>query len=369
MIRLAKSCIGDREKRAVDQVLDIALLGMGPQVKEFENEIRTYLGGDVYVACVNTGTAALHLALQALEIGPGDEVLVPTLTYVASFQAVSATGAIPIACDVERETGLIDLADAERRLSSRTRALMPVHYCGEVGDLSKTYEFAEKHRLRTIEDAAHAFGTAYQGRRIGSIGDVVCFSFDGIKNITAGEGGAVVTRDPKVHARVSDARLLSVQSDSEQRYRGERSWDFDVTEQGWRYHMSEIMAAIGRVQLSRLEPEFRPIRQKLVGHYRSRLAGLANVELFSHGPDSIPFMFPIKIRGDRRDSTRNQLLAAGIQVGIHYKPNHLLTKYRGNYSLPTAESLYPQLLTLPLHSELQISDIDFICDRVIQAVN
>jgi dTDP-4-amino-4,6-dideoxygalactose transaminase len=168
--------------------------------------------------------------LQAIGVGVGDEVLVPTLTYVATFQAVSACGAIPVACDVRRADGLLDLEDAARRITPRTKAVMPVHYASFPGDLDALYAFAERHGLRVVEDAAHAFGCEYKGRRIGSFGDVACFSFDGIKNITSGEGGAIVSSDPEIIARAMDARLLGVIKDSEKRYAGERSWEFDVSE-------------------------------------------------------------------------------------------------------------------------------------------
>jgi dTDP-4-amino-4,6-dideoxygalactose transaminase len=211
---------------------------------------------------VVNGTAALQLALQAAGIWQGDEVLVQSLTYVASFQAISATGARPVACDVDAETLCLDWRDAEKRLTPRTKAVMPVHYAGGVGALDEIYAFAEKYGLRVIEDAAHAFGTEYQGKKVGEFGDIVCFSFDGIKNITSGEGGCIVTNDEEVLRKVRDARLLGVEKDTEKRFSGGRSWEFDVTAQGWRYHMSNIMAAIGLEQLKRF-PENASQRQVL----------------------------------------------------------------------------------------------------------
>jgi dTDP-4-amino-4,6-dideoxygalactose transaminase len=303
------------------------------------------------VVCVNNGTAAVHLAVQACGLGPGDEVLVPTLTFVATFQAVSATGATPVACDVKAESGGIDVDDAARRITERTRAILPVHYASGMGDLDRIYALAAEHKLRVIEDAAHAFGCTYDDRKVGSFGDVVCFSFDGIKNITAGEGGAVVTGDPVVAERIKDARLLGVQKDTEKRYSGSRSWEFDVVEQGWRYHMSDVFAAVGRAQLRRFEPEFRPARVRLARRYAelvSRIPGVRWLDL-DYGP-VVPHIFPIFVGGGRRDALREALLAEEIESGIHYKPNHLLTKYGdGLPRLPVAERLYEEMLTLPLH--------------------
>ncbi len=206
---------------------------------------------------------------------------------------------------------------------------------------------------------------------IGSFGDVACFSFDGIKNITSGEGGAVVTRDPRVVQRVQDARLLGVEKDTEKRYRRERSWDFDVTEQGWRYHMSDLMAAIGRAQLRRFSSEFRPRRVALAARYRELLGGLEDVRLFESaiGP-VVPHIQPVLIPGGKRDHVRARLEAAGIQTGIHYKPNHLLAKFRQPDArpFPVADALYGEILTLPLHPGMELTDADRIADELRHAL-
>ena len=225
LIRLSKSSLGEAEKQAVMGVLDREFLGMGAEVQQFEEMLVEYF--EKPVVCVSSGTAALHISLQAAGVGFGDEVLVQSLTYVASFQAISSTGATPVACDVEADTLCLDWRDAEKRLTPNTKAVMPVHYAGGVGALNDIYAFAEKYGLRVIEDAAHAFGTDYQGNKVGSFGDIVCFSFDGIKNITSGEGGCIVTDDTSVLQKARDARLLGVERDSDKRYSGDRSWDFD----------------------------------------------------------------------------------------------------------------------------------------------
>lgn len=363
VIRLSKSMIGEAEKKAVMGVLDREYLGMGKEVQEFENVLQDFLGRPV--VCVNTGTAALHLALQALGIGPGDEVLVQSLTYVASFQAISATGAIPVACEVNPNSITLDVNDARKRLTGRTRAVMPVHYAGGMGDLDEIYEFAKDNGLRVIEDACHAFGGYYNGKKVGSFGDIACFSFDGIKNITCGEGGAIVTDDVDVLRKVRDARLLGVEKDTEKRYRGERSWEFDVNNQGYRYHMSNIMAAIGIEQMKRL-PEFSSQRRKLAKRYRNNLLSNNSIELLDQDMETlVPHIFVIKLKNVDRDKIREQLLASGIQTGVHYMPNHLLSFYH-SFSLPVTEALFPRLLTLPLHPDIGEPDIDYICEELIR---
>jgi dTDP-4-amino-4,6-dideoxygalactose transaminase len=365
MIKLSKSVVGAAEKKALSRVIDGSYLGMGGFVKEFEQSLEQYLGGGT-VTCINSGTAALHCALMGIGIKPKDEVLVQSLTYVACFQAISAVGAVPAACEVLPETCTIDLKDAARRLTRKTKAIMPVHYAGRAGNIDAVYGFAKKHGLRVIEDAAHAFGSVNKGRKIGSFGDVICFSFDGIKNITCGEGGAVVTRDKSVIQTVMDARLLGVHKDTEKRYQGQRSWEFDVFAQGYRYHMSNLFAAIGSTQLKRFETEFKPCRQKLAKRYHNKLRSLGGVVLFPDDYDAtVPHLFPIRVGNGRRDGLRQYLLDRGVECGVHYFPNHLLAYYgKGAARLPVTEKVFRELLSLPLHPGITAKDQGHIVNSI-----
>jgi dTDP-4-amino-4,6-dideoxygalactose transaminase len=366
-LRLSRSVVGREEAEAVTRIImEEGYLGMGAEVQRLEAEIAAYLGvAAANVSCVNTGTAALHLAVQAA-VPQGGEVLVQSVTYVASFQAIRAAGAVPVACEALPASVTIDLDDAARRLTPRTRAIMPVHYAGYAGDLDAVYAFADRHGLRVIEDAAHAFGSSHRGRLIGSFGDIVCFSFDGIKNITCGEGGAIVSADPAVNAAVKDARLLGVERDTEKRFTGQRSWNFDVTAQGWRYHMSNIMAAIGRVQLRRLPREFAPARRRLSALYRELLQdtpGVALLETDAEG--TVPHIMAVRITDGRRDTLRGLLDGEGLTTGLHYRPNHLHTLFGGaSRSLPVSERLEKELLTLPLHPALSEDDVRAVCTRL-----
>ena len=366
-MRLSKSILGQREIEAVAKLmLNDGYLGMGSQVGNFEEEIASFLGvPKESVICVSSGTAALHLSVQAIT-EPTDEVLVQSLTFVSSYQAISAARARPVSCDVHPETITIDLNDAKKRLTQNTRAIMPVHYASNPGNLEKIYQFAQKHKLRIIEDAAHAFGCTYNGKKIGSFGDIVCFSFDGIKNITSGEGGAVVTKDPEVAVHIRDCRLLGVEKDTEQRLADNRSWDFDVTKQGYRYHMSNLFAAVGRVQLSRLSNEFAPRRVELAKLYRKELGETPGIQLLDAqlGP-TIPHIQPIRVLRGRRDKLRAALENQGIETGIHYKPNHLFSFYgAGKVQLPICEQLYKELVSLPLHPGLTSENVKQVCHAV-----
>ena len=371
-IRLAKSVVGALEAEALTGVIARGYLAMGRDVQAFEQELAAFLRTDREVVCVNTGTAALHLALQACGIGPGDEVLVPTLTYIATFQAISATGATPVACDVSERTAWLDVADAARRVTPRTRAVIPVHFAGGTGALDDVYALAAQHGLRVIEDAAQAFGCSHRGALVGTAGDIVCYSFDGIKNITSGEGGAIVTADQAVTDRVKDARLLAIQKDTEKRYAGQRSWEFDVTDQGWRFHMSNLFAAIGRVQLRRFPIEFRPARVELARRYAALFSDVRDVRLLAlpYGEDAVvPFSFHAFITNGRRDAALEALLADGVECGIHYKPNHLLTKYADGQVRPVAERLHREVLALPFHPELTLDDQQQVVQMVDRAIH
>ena len=352
-MRLSRSIVGEAEAEAVRRVIvEDGYLGMGHETCLFEQELAAYLGvAPEQVVTTNTGTAALTLAVDA--IAPRDaarkpQILVPSLTFVASFQAIEAAGCEPVACDVQAETGTIDLKDAARRITPDTLAIMPVHYASNPWHLDEVHAFAKEHGLRVIEDAAHAFGCLHHGRKIGSFGDVVCFSFDGIKNIT---------------------RLLSVEGDTRSRFAGTRTWDPDVKRIGWRFHMSNIMAAIGRVQLSRLDGEFIPARRALGDIYRQRLAGLDGLRLLQTDPQDfvVPHIVCVRVLNGRKDELKAALTAAGIPVGVHYKPNHLLSLFRpapGSLPLPVTEQLYGELVTLPMHPGLSAADVEHICDVI-----
>ena len=365
-IRLSKSSIGSEEKKAVLQVLDNEFLGMGEEVKLFEDEIKEYIQTDKEVVSVNTGTSALHLALMGLDIGIGDEVLVPSLTYVASFQAISATGAVPVSVDVREDTLFIDIEDAKNRLSAKTKAIMPVHYASDSSDMQGVYNFAKEYDLRVIEDAAHSFGCQRDDKLIGCDGDVICFSFDGIKNITSGEGGAIVSNDENLIQRVKDARLLGVEKDSEKRYLRERSWDFDVKFQGFRYHMSNIFAAIGREQLKKID-QIKSKRQRGINYYLKNLKCQEITFLPLDYPNIITHIFVVKAQ--KRDELRAYLISNNIECGIHYKPNHLLTKYKSSYLLPITEKIYEEILTLPCHTDLQEDEQKFIIQKIEEFYN
>ena len=361
-MRLSSPQLGIEEKEAVCRVLDSQIINMGLEVRDFENELYEFFGKkDVHVTCVNSCTAALHLSLQVAGIGQGDEVLVPTFTYVSTFQAVSATGATPIPVDIKQNNGFIDLNDAKSRLTNKTKAILPVLFAGcGTYELDDIYEFAHKHDLKVVIDAAHCFG---DNRVIYNTG-MTCFSFDSVKNITCPDGGCIVTCENEYTEKLKDLRLLGVIGDTDKRFLGTMSWDFDVTDQGWRYHMNNICAAIGRAQLKKFE-KFKTIRCKYAQMYKNSLPYTS----FPMDEYVVPHKYPIVLDSTKRDKLRDFLAQYDIPTGVQYKPNHLLTKFNLGYSLPNAEQLYNKILLLPLHTMLTEDDVSFVIEKVLEFYN
>ena len=250
IIPVSRPSIGEDELNAIRPIFESGWLGMGSTVYDFEQLVSEFINTK-HVVCTNSGTSALHLALSSLGIGPGDEVIVPAFTFVATIQAISATGAKPIFCDVRKNDLNIDPGDIVHRITEKTKAILPVHYRGIPCDLGLIHSIARDHDLLVIEDAAHAFGSSYNGKKIGSLSDMTCFSFDPIKAITCGEGGAVSFQNTDLLETVQRKRILGIDKDTWSRYKNERSWFYDVVTQGYRYHMSNINAAIGSVQIKK----------------------------------------------------------------------------------------------------------------------
>tara|TARA_Y100001958_G_C21173117_1_gene504474 strand:- start:40 stop:1167 length:1128 start_codon:yes stop_codon:yes gene_type:complete len=370
MIRLSKSCLSIREIRNVKRILKKEFLGMGAEVKKFEDELKAFFKRKVL--CVNSGTAALHLALQACSIKRGDEVLVPAITYLATFQAISATGAKPVMCDVNLEDLNISLESAKKNFTKKTKAIIPVHFMGHPCDLDKIYKFAKEKKIRVIEDSAHAFGSFYKTKKIGSIGDINCFSFDGIKNITSGEGGCVVTNDKKILTKVSNSRLLGVIGESKKRYNGDRNWRYEVKEQGWRYHMSDINAAIGRAQLSRFK-QLSKKRKILSKHYEKILS--KNNKIFKiikrDFSKEVPHIYCVIVKNlKKRGLLVKDLVKQNVQLGTHYYPGYKVKYYKKPKKFfPNVEKIYDKVITLPLHPDLNVKDLDLIVKKIKKSLN
>ncbi len=362
-IPIARPSIGSDELESIRKVFETGWLGLGSVVYEFENDLRRFLGADNVIA-VNTGTSALHVALEVLDLKKEDEVIVPSFTFIASIQAIICSGAKPVFCEIKRDTLNIDPEDLKKKINPSTRAIIPVHYGGFPCEMDEILNIAHKHSIVVVEDAAHAFGSTYKGRKIGSFGDITCFSFDPIKNITCGEGGALVIRDSDIAQSVIKKRNLGIDKDTWHRYKNERSWFYEVTTKGFRYHMSNINAAIGIVQLKKIE-KFIQKKRDICLRYDSEFCNLKGIEILQRDYRQIaPFNYVIKVKDDR-DGLLNYLREKGVDAGIHYIPNHSQPLFKKFYThLPVTEEIYGEILSLPLYFDMEDRDISSVIEAV-----
>jgi len=359
--------VGVDTLKHLTDALDVGWLGMGATTKEFEERIAAYLGlRDRYVVCTNTGTSALHIALLAAGIGPGDEVITPSFNYVADHQAICATGAEVAMCDVHDDDLGIDVASAAELIGPRTKAIVPLHFAGVPCRIAEVHALAREHGLRVIEDACHAFGTTVDGAKVGSTGDLHFFSFDPVKIITSIDGGCVVTPDRDEVERLQRLRLLGVDKDTTLRYQNKRAWDYDVVSEGFRYHLTNIMASVGVSQIKRVD-EFIASRRAVCERYSAAFSGLPGVRAMrrSYG-DVSPFIYSLRVPAARRDAFIEHLSARGVDAGIHFVPVHRHTYFAGarRTAMPVTERVVEQVVTLPLHSLMPEHSIE----RVVEAV-
>jgi len=339
--------------KAVVDALHVGWLGMGAITQAFEEGLASFLElRDRYVLATNTGTSALHLGLLAAGVGPGDEVITPAFNFVADHQAIVATGATPVLCDVDEATLGLDPEKAEALVGPRTKALVPLHFGGLPGRVKELYALAERRRLRVVEDATHAFGSRAEGRPIGSAGDITCFSFDPVKVITSIDGGAVVVGDRAMLERLRQWRFLGIDRETHERYKNSRAWEYDVVSQGFRYHMTNINAAIGLSQLARAR-EFIIARRASCRLYSERLAGLDDVRCpATDFTDVAPFIYTVRVTARRRDGLIEHLKRRGIATGIHFLPAQDFTFLKDcrRGDLAVTERVTREILTLPLHT-------------------
>lgn len=357
-----RPCLGPRELESVERVFAGRWLGRGDATQRFECAVGQYLGA-THVVAVNSGTAALHVALAALGIPRGSQVLVPSLTFVATVQAILAVGARPAFCEVEPSRLTMDVDDVRRRLTSRTSAILPVHYAGTPCDLDALLDIGRAHGIPVVEDAAHAFGSSAAGRRLGSFGDVTCFSFDPIKNITCGEGGAVVTRDAEIARRARRIGNLGLTADAWAR-RGAAT-GHEVETPGYRYHLSNINAAIGLAQLERIA-EFERRKHEIVRAYDRAFDGIGGLTVVTPWRDTVhPFSYVVRVAGHRRESLRAFLAERGIGTSVEYAPNHLQPLCAAwRESLPVTERVAAEIVSLPLFFEMTDDDVDRVAREV-----
>jgi perosamine synthetase len=361
MIQLFKPDVGAEELKAIEGVLESGWLGLGPKTKEFEEKFAKYLDVE-YVVGVNSCTSALDLSLKLLNINKGDEVIVPTMTFVSTGHVVAYNLATPVFADVDKDL-LIDIEDVKRKITSRTKAIIPVHYSGTAVDIDELKEVV-KHsgkEVAIIEDVAHACGSSLRGKKCGSLGDIACFSFHAVKNLCMGDGGAIVLQDKGMYERAKKLRWLGIDKGTWDRTRLDKSywWEYDVNEIGLKCHMNDIAAAMGIEQLEKLD-KMNGRRKEIAAKYTMSLKDVVKVP--SIDDESSWHIYCIKC------SDRNELSLwlreKEIVTGVHYKPIHLYRCYGNTPKLGNAERLFDKILSLPIHSLLTDDDVDYVIEGV-----
>jgi dTDP-4-amino-4,6-dideoxygalactose transaminase len=365
--------IEEDEINEVVATLRSGWLGTGPRVHRFEEEFRAYKGAS-YAVAVNSCTAALHLSMLAAGIGPGDEVITSALTFVSTVNAILHAGATPVLADVDRRTMNLDPADVERRVGPRTRALLPVHFAGRPCDMDALCAIASRHRLRMIEDCAHAIETEYRGRKAGTFGEFGCFSFYVTKNMVTGEGGLVLASDAELSSRIKTLALHGLSKDAWKRFSDEGYQHYFVTELGFKYNMTDLQAAIGIHQLRRLERNWQR-RVAVWKRYDETLRDLPIELPVPPEPQTrhAHHLYTVLVDRERSGISRDEFLAAmtanGIGVGVHYLsvPEHPYYQSRFGWrpeDWPVAMDIGRRTVSLPLSAKLSEEDVDDVARAV-----
>ena len=362
----ARPVFGDEERREVLAVLDSGWLTLGPRVERFETALAAYLGVP-HVVCVDSCTAALHLSLLALDLGPGDEVVTSPLTFCSTINVVLHAGARPVLADVDEDTLNLDPAQAEAAISEDTAALLPVHYGGYPCDMDVLTALAQSRDLYVIEDAAHAIGAVYRERKAGTWGDVGCFSFYATKNLTTGEGGALATSDREAADRARLLALHGMDRDAWKRYTAQGTWFYEVQAAGFKYNMSDLEAAIGLGQLGQLDA-MNARRAEIARAYDTAFGDHPALEIpFAEaGAQSAHHLYSIRLRLEALTIDRarfmSELAAENIGASVHFIPIHLHRFYQDTLGVkpgdfPVAEAAYARLVSLPIYPAMQDQDV------------
>lgn len=369
----AQPLLGDEEIGEVVSCLRSGWLTTGHKVKQFEREFGEFVGAR-HALALNSCTAALHVALEALGVGPGDEVVTTPMTFTATAAVIEHLGARPVLADVDPRTLNIDPAQVERRIGPRTRAILPVHFAGQACDMDALSAIAREHRLPVVEDAAHAIPTRYRGRLVGTLSDLTCFSFYATKNITTGEGGMVVTDRDDLMDRMRLMHLHGMSRDAWKRYTQNGSWSYDILAPGFKYNLTDIAAAIGIHQLRKAE-DFRARRLAIADRYDAELRDVPGVRVpevddrEGHGWH----LYVIQVDPDRLTIGRNEfidrLIARNIGVSVHFIPLHLHPYYRDRYSYrpedyPNAFAAFQRILSLPIYARMTDEDVRHVVEAV-----
>ncbi|MFZ0039153.1 MAG: DegT/DnrJ/EryC1/StrS family aminotransferase [Candidatus Acidiferrales bacterium] len=372
-----RPAVGEDEVQAVANVIRSGMLTMGPRTLEFEKCFEDYVGAQHAVA-VSSGTAALHLALEAAGIGPGDEVLVPTTTFTATAQAVAHTGARPVFCDIDSATLNMDPGDVRRRITAATRAILPVHLGGNPCEMTEILEIARQRNLSVIEDAAHALPSRYSGKLVGSISEFTCFSFYATKTLTTGEGGMITTDNEDAAGRMRLMRLHGIDRSGGNLSDNDGSWNYSIREAGYKYNFTDIQAALGIVQLAKCDA-MRDARSRIARRYSEAFGAIDALEapVVRENCESSWHLYILRLHLERfsadRDAFIDRMSEKGVTCSVHFIPLHLQDYYQRAYGyragdFPRAEAEFRRCVSLPIYPNLSGEEVEFIIDAVKETV-
>ena len=377
MIPYGRQTVDDEDIKAVIEVLRSDWLTTGPKVAEFEEALARYVGVKFAVA-VSSGTAALHCAMYALGIGPGHEVIVPTMTFAASANCVVYQGGISVFVDVAPDTLLIDPKDVERKITPQTKAIVTVDYSGQPCDYDALKEIADRHHLSLVADACHSLGATYRGRSVGSLADLSVFSFHPVKHITTGEGGMITTDNAEYAKRMRIFRNHGIASDHRHRA-AEGTWFYEMVDLGYNYRITDFQCALGMSQLQKL-PRWLERRQEISRQYDEAFAGIKGIKPLSVRLDvrHAYHLYVVRINKDETGIGRGEFFQAlrsrGIGVNVHYVPVHLHPFYQSNYHTkrmlcPVAEEAYEKIISLPIFPMMSHEDIKKVIRIIRETIN
>ncbi|MGA2237731.1 MAG: DegT/DnrJ/EryC1/StrS aminotransferase family protein [Candidatus Bathyarchaeia archaeon] len=368
MIPLFRPSYDNEEVEAVAEALRSGWVGLGPRTAQFEKEFAQYLGSP-YCVALNSGTAALHLALLSLNLSKGDEVIVTPITFVSTAHVIRYVGATPVFADVELDTLNIDPKDIDRKISDRTKAILVVHYGGHPCDMDVISKSAKNHGITVIEDAAHACGAEYKGRKVGTISPLTCFSFHAVKNLATGEGGAITFQESKLDPYFREMRWMGISKDTWDRTsKGEvYAWKYTVNRLGFKYHMHDISAAIGLVQLHKLDKN-NDRRRAIAAKYSRELKDLDWIEVpveKSYAKSSWHIYRITLPNLKMRDALIGHLKQKDISPGVHYYPINLYPYYdQSKHTTPVASQVWERILSIPMFPDLTEQQQDYIIQAI-----
>ncbi len=375
-ISFHRAYITEDEINGVVEAVKSGWLTMGPRTIEFEKKFSDYTfeGSGIpaesrFAVSFNSATAALHLALKAIGLNAGDEVIIPTNTFIATAEVITYFGAIPVLCDVEYDTHNMDVAKIGALITPRTKAIIPVHYGGQMCDMDEIIALAGTRGLKVIDDAAHCLPSSYKGRRAGTLGEITCFSFYATKTLACGEGGMAVTSNPDYAKSMKINRLHGISRDAWDRYTAKGNWYYEVVDNGNKYNTTDIHSALGLAQLAKLDKMYA-MRKRTADIYNAAFAGSAvTVPVVRADRDTSWHLYAIKVKN--RDELMAKLKESGISTSLHFIPVHRQPYYTAKYgykkeNYPASEKVYAQSVSLPIYPAMTEEEARYVAAKVLE---